>query len=216
MGRYSTIIFDLDGTLLYTLEDLADATNYALKKHGLPQRTIDEVRQFVGNGVRNLMKRAVPKGEEDPEFENIFDDFKAFYGEHCNDKTRPYDGIMELLGELKRQGYELAIVSNKLDSAVKELNKRYFEGIIDVAIGEKEGVLRKPAPDTVVTALKELNCSKETAIYVGDSDVDIQTAKNVGIPCISVLWGFRDREFLEEHDAQVFAKIPDDIFRYLS
>lgn len=162
------------------------------------------------------MKRAVPKGEEDPEFENIFDDFKAFYGEHCNDKTRPYDGIMELLGELKRQGYELAIVSNKLDSAVKELNKRYFEGIIDVAIGEKEGVLRKPAPDTVVTALKELNCSKETAIYVGDSDVDIQTAKNVGIPCISVLWGFRDREFLEEHDAQVFAKIPDDIIRYLS
>lgn len=216
MGRYSTIIFDLDGTLLYTLEDLADATNYALKKHGLPQRTIDEVRQFVGNGVRNLMKRAVPRGEEDPEFENIFDDFKAFYGEHCNDKTRPYDGIMELLGELKRQGYELAIVSNKLDSAVKELNKRYFEGIIDVAIGEKEGVLRKPAPDTVVTALKELNCSKETAIYVGDSDVDIQTAKNVGIPCISVLWGFRDREFLEEHDAQVFAKIPDDIIRYLS
>lgn len=216
MRRYDTIIFDLDGTLLYTLEDLADATNYALRKHDLPERTVDEVRQFVGNGVRNLMKRAVPKGEEDPDFENIFDDFKAFYGEHCNDKTKPYDGIMELLEQLKQQGYAIAIVSNKLDSAVKELNKRYFDGIIDVAIGEKEGVLRKPAPDTVVTALKELGKSKETAIYVGDSDVDIQTALNAGIPCISVLWGFRDRKFLEEHNAQVFAKIPEDIFRYLA
>lgn len=213
MKKYDTVIFDLDGTLLNTLEDLADSVNYALKACDMPQKTIDEVRCFVGNGVRKLMIRAVPQGEENPRFEEAFTIFKEYYGEHCNDKTRPYEGIMELLTILKEKGYAIGIVSNKIDSAVKELNSRYFAGIIDVAIGEREGVLRKPAPDTVLTALQELGKEKESAIYIGDSDVDIATARNVGMPCVSVLWGFRDKEFLEKNGADTFVKIPQDILK---
>lgn len=210
-----TIIFDLDGTLLDTLEDLTDAVNYALNTYHMPTRTIDEVRCFVGNGVRTLMIRAVPQGEENPRFEEVFAAFKEYYGEHCNDKTRPYDGIMELLKTLKKQGYVLGIVSNKIDSAVKELNRKYFADLIYVAIGEREGVQRKPAPDTVLTALQELGKEKKNAIYIGDSEVDIATAMNVGIPCISVLWGFRSVEFLKENGADNFAKEPADVLRFL-
>lgn len=215
MNKMDTIIFDLDGTLLDTLEDLADAVNYALKKYHMPTRTIDEVRCFVGNGVRNLMLRAVPQGEENPVFEEAFLAFKEYYGEHCNDKTKPYDGIMELLNTLKKQGYALGIVSNKIDTAVKELNRKYFTDFIDVAIGEREGVQRKPAPDTVLTALQELGKDKASAIYVGDSEVDVATAKNVGIPCITVLWGFRDKEFLEEEGADKFVSKPDEVLSFL-
>lgn len=215
MKQIDTIIFDLDGTLLDTLEDLTDAVNFALKSCGMPLRTIEEVRCFVGNGVRNLMLRAVPQGEENPRFEEAFSFFKEYYGEHCNDKTRPYDGVMELMKTLKDRGYALGIVSNKIDSAVKELNGRYFADLIEVAIGEREGVLRKPAPDTVLTALQELGKNKENAIYVGDSEVDIATARNVGIPCISVLWGFRDQEFLKEQGADCFAGNPEDVLNYL-
>ena len=215
MKQIDTIIFDLDGTLLDTLEDLTDAVNYALKFCDMPLRTIEEVRCFVGNGVRNLMLRAVPQGEANPRFEEAFYFFKEYYGEHCNDKTRPYDGVMELMKTLKDQGYALGIVSNKIDSAVKELNGRYFADLIEVAIGEREGVQRKPAPDTVLTALQELGKNKENAIYVGDSEVDIATARNVGIPCISVLWGFRDQEFLIAQGADVFAGHPEDVLNYL-
>ena len=213
--KYNTVIFDLDGTLLNTLEDLTDATNYALEQFKMPVRTIDEVRSFVGNGVRTLMVRAVPQGDANPQFEQVFDCFKTYYGEHCNDKTRAYDGVKELLQELKDKGFAVAIVSNKIDFAVKELQKKYFDGLVSVAIGESEGVLRKPAPDTVITALKELGKTKEGAIYVGDSDVDIMTAKNAGIPCISVEWGFRDRQFLIEHGGQNFIKEPKEIWQYL-
>lgn len=215
MKKFDTVIFDLDGTLLNTLEDLADSVNYALTNCDMPERTIDEVRCFLGNGVRNLMLRAVPDGEQNPKFEEAFAVFKEYYGEHCNDKTKPYEGIMELLNVLKEKGYAIGIVSNKIDSAVKELNNRYFKGIIDVAIGEREGVLRKPAPDTVLTALQELGKEKESAIYVGDSDVDIATAKNVGIPCISVLWGFRDKEFLVKNGASTFVEFPKDILKQI-
>lgn len=215
MNKMDTIIFDLDGTLLDTLEDLTDAVNYALNTYHMPTRTIDEVRCFVGNGVRTLMIRAVPQGEENPRFEEVFAAFKEYYGEHCNDKTRPYDGIMELLKTLKKQGYVLGIVSNKIDSAVKELNRKYFADLIYVAIGEREGVQRKPAPDTVLTALQELGKEKKNAIYIGDSEVDIATAMNVGIPCISVLWGFRSVEFLKENGADNFAKEPADVLRFL-
>lgn len=213
--KYNTVVFDLDGTLLNTLEDLADATNYALKQFGMPVRTMDEVRRFVGNGVRTLMVRAVPQGDANPQFEEVFNCFKSYYGEHCNDKTRAYEGIMELLQELKDKGYAVAIVSNKIDFAVKELQKRYFNNLISVAIGEREGVLRKPAPDTVITALQELGKAKEEAVYVGDSDVDIMTAKNVGISCISVEWGFRDRKFLLEHGAEHLIKKPEEIWQYI-
>lgn len=211
MKRFETIIFDLDGTLLDTLEDLTDSVNHALQVCAMPLRTIDEVRRFVGNGVRTLMLRAVPNGEENPRFEEAFSIFKEHYNVHCNDKTRPYEGIMELIAALKEQGYAIGIVSNKIDSAVKELNSLYFKEFIDVAIGESEGVLRKPAPDTVITALRELGKEKAGAVYIGDSDVDLATARNVGIPCISVLWGFRDKEFLETQGAVTFAKTPQDV-----
>ncbi len=209
--KKTTVIFDLDGTLLDTLQDLADAANYALRKEGMPERTIDEVRRFVGNGVRLLMIRAVPDGESNPLFEETFAQFKEYYGEHCNDNTKPYEGMIELLETLKSKGYSVAIVSNKIDFAVKELSALYFKGIVPVAIGEKEGVRRKPAPDTVREALKELGRTAEESVYVGDSDVDIETAKNAGMPCISVLWGFRDREFLEEHGAKRYARTAEDV-----
>lgn len=215
MGRYKTVIFDLDGTLLDTLEDLTDAVNYALEAYKMPLRTIEEVRNFVGNGVRKLMLQAVPDGEKNPSFEEIFSLFKEYYGEHCNDKTGPYKGILELMEELRKQGYVMGIVSNKIDSAVKELNSMYFADYIQVAIGEKEGVQRKPAPDTVFAALQELGMEKETAIYIGDSEVDLATARNAGIPCISVLWGFREREFLEECGADMFAETPKDVSDFL-
>ena len=213
--KKNTVIFDLDGTLLDTLQDLADATNYALRKQGMPERTIDEVRQFVGNGVRLLMIRAIPGGEENPLFEETFALFKSYYGEHCNDHTRPYEGIMELLATLREKGYAVAIVSNKIDFAVKELSKLYFQGIVPVAIGEKEGIRRKPAPDTVFEALKELGRTKEEAVYVGDSDVDIETAQNAGMPCISVLWGFRDKAFLKAHGASHYAEKAEEILKYV-
>lgn len=211
--KKTTVIFDLDGTLLNTLQDLADAVNYALRKEGMPERTIDEVRRFVGNGVRLLMIRAVPDGESNPLFEETFAQFKEYYEEHCNDNTKPYEGMIELLETLKSKGYSVAIVSNKIDSAVKELSALYFKGIVPVAIGEKEGVRRKPAPDTVREALKELGRTAEESVYVGDSDVDIETAKNAGMPCVSVLWGFRDREFLEEHGAKRYARTAEDVLK---
>lgn len=208
--KITTVIFDLDGTLLDTLEDLKNATNHALKVCGMPERTLGEIRQFVGNGVRNLMIRAVPQGEENPEFERVFGIFKEYYGEHCNDATRAYDGIPELLQELKNAGYAMAIVSNKIDSAVQDLNNRYFSQV-DIAIGDREDLKRKPEPDSVLLALKELGRTREEAVYVGDSDVDLATAQNAGLPCISVLWGFRDREFLVEHGAKIFVEKPMEI-----
>lgn len=208
--KKDTIVFDLDGTLLDTLEDLTASVNYALSLCNMPTRTIEEIRQFVGNGVKKLMIRAVPDGENNSQFEKAFGLFKEYYGEHCNDKTRAYEGIPELLQELKKAGYALAIVSNKIDSAVQELNKRYFPQV-DVAVGDCEGLKRKPAPDSVFVALERLGKSKEDAIYIGDSEVDIQTAKNSGVPCISVLWGFRDKAFLQEHGADIFVEKPMEI-----
>lgn len=212
--KINTVIFDLDGTLLDTLEDLKKATNYALKFCNMPECTLDEVRRFVGNGVRNLMIRAVPDGESNSEFERAFAIFKEYYGQHCNDATKAYDGIPQLLQELKDRGYALAIVSNKIDSAVQDLNHKYFPQV-DVAIGDRENLRRKPEPDSVNLALDVLNKTKQEAIYVGDSDVDLQTAQNAGLPCISVLWGFRDKEFLIEHGATVFVKKPMEIIDVL-
>lgn len=206
------IIFDLDGTLLDTLQDLADAVNAALVKNQMQPRTIDEVRQFVGNGVENLMIRAIPEGKENPLFAQTFSDFKEYYKAHCKNHTAPYPGILEMMALLKTKGYLMAIVSNKFDLAVKELDREFFSEYTSSAIGEMEGVERKPAPDTVEKALKELGVTKEDAIYVGDSDVDIETAKNAGLPCISVLWGFRDKEFLLSHGATVLIEAPAELF----
>ena len=211
MKHYTTVIFDLDGTLLDTLEDLTDSVNYALTDAGYPGHTIEEVRMMVGNGVRTLMERAVPTGISTEAFEAVFAAFKEHYDQHCNDHTHPYDGIPELLHTLKAQGFRLAIVSNKVDSAVKTLRALYFNETIPVAIGEKEGIRRKPAPDTVVTALQELGASASDAVYVGDSDVDIQTAANAGMDCISVSWGFRDTAFLKAHGASLIIDHPQEL-----
>lgn len=209
------VIFDLDGTLLNTLEDLCDAVNAALEINGMPKRTLEEVRNFVGNGVRNLMLRAVENGEDNPLFEKAFADFKKYYALHCKDKTVPYRGIIELLEVLQNRGIKMAIVSNKIDSAVKELNNFYFSEYTKTAIGEMEGVARKPAPDTALKALRELGVSADKAIYVGDSDVDIKTARNAGLDCVSVTWGFRDRDFLIENGATRLIDYPLQLLQYL-
>ena len=218
---YKTYIFDLDGTLLDTLQDLADSVNYALKEHGMPTHSKDAIRGFVGNGVRLLMERAVPTGAENSMFETVFDSFRQYYMQHSLDTTRPYDGIPELIHELKDRGCQLAVVSNKMMAATQELIAHFFPEI-DVAIGEHEaaGIRKKPAPDTVFEALRQLGVSGKTAdnkaagqqaVYVGDSDVDLATARNSGLPCISVLWGFRDKDFLLAHGATTFAEKPQDI-----
>ena len=215
MRKYDTVIFDMDGTILDTLEDLQDAVNYALEKLEMPKRSLEEIRQFVGNGVRRLMELSVPGGFDNARFEEAFAIFKDYYGEHCNDKTKVYDGIMELMRDLTKDGYALAIVSNKLDSAVKDLNEKYFKDYVKVAIGDREGMKRKPAPDTVFAALRELGRKAETAVYIGDSEVDLATAKNAGLPCISVLWGFRDKAFLEGQGGVMFAQTPEKIKQFL-
>lgn len=216
MKRLTTVVFDLDGTLLNTLDDLADSTNYALKTFGFPQRTIDEVRRFVGNGVRLLMERAVPDGALNPRFEEVFACFKSYYVEHCMVKTGLYPGISDLLCRLKQDGYKLAIVSNKLQSGVDELYDCYFKDTVTVAVGERPEVRRKPSPDMVHCALRELESSSDEAVYIGDSDVDIATAKNAGLPCISVLWGFRDKGFLIENGATHLVSSPDEIIPLLT
>lgn len=197
-----TIIFDLDGTLLDTLEDLYLSVNAALAHCRFPEKTREEVRQSVGNGVRNLMRRSVPEGESNPQFEDCFLEFQKHYAAHLNDHTGPYEGIMELLETLSERGFSMAIVSNKSDYAVKELNRNVFGSLIPVAIGESEGVRRKPESDTVYKAIRELGVCREDCIYVGDSEVDLETAENCKIPCICVSWGFRDREVLEKLGAE--------------
>ena len=209
--KYTIAIFDLDGTILNTLEDLADSTNYALKTCGYPERTMDEVRQFVGNGIRKLMERAVPEGTPVEEIDRVHETFTAHYKVHCADKTRPYDGIMELLQNLKKDGCKLAVVSNKADYGVQELCKQYFDGVFDFAVGEREGIRKKPAPDSVNEVLKTLGCSRERAVYIGDSDVDIQTAANAQMDHIIVEWGFRDVQFLISQGAKVLVEKPEEI-----
>ena len=213
MITYNTYIFDLDGTLLDTLTDLAASTNYALRTHGMPEHTIDEVRRFVGNGVRKLMERAVPDGTDNPLFDEAFATFRQYYMEHSLDTTRPYEGIPDMLAALKAKGCHLAVVSNKMMAATQELCRHFFPETIEVAIGENEaeGIRKKPAPDTVIAALRQLGVGEEGAVYVGDSDVDIATARNSNLPCISVLWGFRDRDFLLQHGASTLISAPEEL-----
>ncbi len=211
MHKYKTYIFDLDGTLLSTLADLAASTNYALRTHHMPERSLDEVRRFVGNGVKKLMERAIPDGLNNPLFEETFATFRQHYMQHNLDTTQPYPGIMQLLEQLKTEGKNIAVVSNKFYAATRELCRHFFGDLVPVAIGEREDIRKKPAPDTVIEALRELGVDKEGAVYIGDSDVDIMTAKNSGMPCVSVLWGFRDKEFLLEHGATTLISQPEDM-----
>ncbi|MCF0244560.1 MAG: HAD-IIIA family hydrolase [Bacteroidaceae bacterium] len=206
-----SIIFDLDGTLLDTLRDLANAVNHALKKNGMPERSIDEVRQFVGNGVRKLMERAVPDGIADDAFDAVFRDFRTYYSEHSLDYTKPYEGIADALRTLKQSGLRMAIVSNKMEEATEALRQHFFADTIETAIGDAPERRRKPAPDGVFEAMRRLGVTADECVYVGDSDVDYLTARNAAVPCISVLWGFRDRTLLESLGATNFCETPQEL-----
>ena len=210
-----TIIFDLDGTLLNTLEDLHACFNYAIELCGYPKRSLSEIRNFVGNGIKKAIERALPKGTSEEEIDKVIIIFKKYYQEHMTEYTKPYNGIIELLEELKEKGYKIGVVSNKYDKAVKALCKDYFGDLVQTAIGESKEIEKKPNPNGVLKAIKEVNSTVERTIYVGDSEVDIQTAKNANIPCISVLWGFKDKEFLEANGGYIFAKVPEDIIKII-
>lgn len=215
--KYDTVIFDLDGTLMDTLEDLADAVNEILRRHGYPVKSIDEVRRIVGNGLRQTLMLCLPEGTEETVIEELLPEFADYYLAHCQVKTKPYDGIEDTLRELCARGYKLAIVSNKRDAAVKTLRDECFPAYVKVAIGENEsaGIKKKPAPDTVFQALKELGSRRERAVYVGDSEVDKMTADNAGLPCISVDWGFRDREELEKLGPAYLIEKPEELLKIL-
>lgn len=211
-----SILFDLDGTLLDTLDDLANSVNYALRTHHLPERSHTEIRSFLGNGIRNLMLDAVGRGMSDEAFEPVFQTFRTYYVEHCLDKSKPFAGIIDLLKALQQRGITMAVVSNKLHPVVVELNERFFKDYITSAVGESATVRRKPNPDAVLAALSELGCSKDEAVYVGDSEVDLHTAQNAGMQCMLVLWGFRDEDFLRSlPGASLFAQCPADILSWL-
>ncbi len=213
--NYDTIVFDLDGTLIDTLEDLKDSVNYAMNVYGFPERSLEEIRTFVGNGVGKLIERAIPDGIENPLYKECLKVFQDHYSKNMQNKTAPYNGIKELLAELKDRGFKMAVVSNKFDSAVKELVKEFFGDYIKVAIGESENVSRKPAPDTVIKALAELGSAPDKAVYVGDSEVDVMTAKNSKLTCIGVTWGFRTREVLEKEGAQYIIDEPHQLLSIL-
>lgn len=211
-----SILFDLDGTLLDTLDDLANSVNYALRTHHLPERSHTEIRSFLGNGIRNLMLDAVGRGMSDEAFEPVFQTFRTYYVKHCLDKSKPFAGIIDLLKALQQRGITMAVVSNKLHPAVVELNERFFKDYITSAVGESATIRRKPNPDAVLAALSELGCSKDEAVYVGDSEVDLHTAQNAGMQCMLVLWGFRDEDFLRSlPGASLFAQCPADILSWL-
>lgn len=212
--NYQLAIFDLDGTLLDTLEDLADSVNYVLRSFGHPERTLPEVRAFVGNGIRKLVERSAPKGTVEEEVDRMLARFIKYYKEHCADKTRPYAGIPKLLQVLREKGVKIAVVSNKADAAVKALCEQYFPGMLDEAVGERAGIARKPEPDTVNEVLKSLQIDKSRAVYIGDSEVDVQTARNAELDCIAVDWGFRDASVLKEAGAEVIVSTPEALDAY--
>ena len=212
---YTTAIFDLDGTLLNTLGDLSDSVNATLSHFGYPTRTEDEVRRFVGNGVRLLIARTLPTGEEDPRFEEVLAAFRAHYAQNSEKRTAPYAGVTALLANLRAAGVRVAVVSNKFDAAVKKLCAVYFGDLVELAIGETPDIAKKPAPDAIFFALRALGATPADAVYIGDSEVDVETARAAGIPCISVLWGFRDRGLLAAHGATDFAETADELEKML-
>lgn len=216
MTQYDLAIFDLDGTILYTLQDLANSLNYALSRHGYPTRSLEEVRRFVGNGVRKLVERGAPAGMDGAALDRLYDDFHRHYKDHDLDNTRPYDGIPALLKELQKTGLRLAVVSNKVDYAVKDLCAKFFPDTFDAAIGERPGVAKKPAPDMVQEALRLTGVAPNRAVYIGDSEVDIQTARNAGLDEVIVTWGFRTPRELAPYGPKCLTASPDALFAALT
>ena len=206
--KIKAVLYDMDGTLLDTIQDLADSCNKTLEQLGMPPRTLEEVRSFVGNGIARLMEQAVPKGKDNKDFEKSVELMKKNYSSNWHNKTKPYDGIMDLISALKERGIKIGINSNKPDPQVKELARLYFSEVVDetTAVGEKEGFKRKPFPDLANEIIRIMGVEKEEVVYIGDSEVDVATARNVGIKCISVTWGFRDVPFLKEHGATHLAE----------
>lgn len=215
MGICKAVIFDLDGTLLNTLEDLKDSVNVILKQHGYPERSLAEIRSFVGNGAGKLIQRALPPGSSQEEVKKCLAEYLLYYGEHSRIKTRPYEGIPELLKELKNKGIQMAVVSNKGENTVKELCEIYFPGYIAAAVGDLEGYKKKPEPDNINRAMKALAVEKEAVIYVGDSDVDIETARNCNLKSVLVSWGFREKGYLEKCGAVNIIDKPEELLDYL-
>lgn len=214
--HYTSVLFDLDGTLLDTLGDLTAAMNRTLTRHGLPERTRQQMRAALGNGARRLMELCVPDGTDGALFEALLAEYNADYAAHCRIETAPYPGVDALLRQLHAQGRKLAIVSNKPDEAVRALRAEFFADTVQIAVGEKQGIRRKPAPDTLLAAMAQLGAERTSTVYVGDSEVDIATARAAGLPCISVLWGFRDRGLLEQAGAQQFAADAGELAKLLN
>lgn len=209
------VIFDLDGTLIDSLCDLWMSTNHALMQCGFPLRTRDEVCSFVGNGVGELIHKAVPRGTDAEQEARCLDCFRAHYVEHCRDHTGLYEGVEPMLATLRARGLRTAIVSNKLQAGVDSICQWLFRGLVDVAVGEHGHVRRKPWPDMLLEAMRQLRVEPHEVVYVGDSDVDIQTARAAGVPCLSVLWGFRSRDFLLAHGARVLLSHPQEVCSFL-
>ncbi len=208
---YRVALFDLDGTVLDTLDDLTAAVNHALAREGFPTHTRENVCAFVGNGIGKLIERAIPSGTDEATAARVLDEFKRYYAAHCAVHTRPYEGILPMLCALREAGVKTALVSNKADFAVQALAKDYFEDLFDVALGERADIPRKPAPDMVHHVLAQLGADKEDAVFIGDSDVDVFTANNAGLPCIGVTWGFRNEPCLRAAGASCFAHTPDEL-----
>ncbi len=213
--KYNTVIFDLDGTLLNTLDDLCDSVNFVLEHFGFEKITKEQTKGYVGNGIRKLIERAVPNGDKNPLFEPTFALFKEYYPTHSGIKTAPYEGICALLEKLKNEGVKLGVVSNKNHNAVLSLCEKYFKDTFSIVVGEREGVMRKPAPDSVLYALEKLGSNIEDTVYIGDSQVDVMTAKNCNMDLIAVTWGFRDEKDLTDAGAKVFARTPMEIYKII-
>lgn len=213
-NKYTTLIYDLDGTLLDTLADLMNSVNYALDLYGYPHRNLDEIRRFIGNGVAVLMRRSAPKDCPQDKVDRMLDIFRPYYMEHMYDNTRPYEGVLSMMETVHLLGYKSAIVSNKLDAAVKELDKRYFHGLTELALGTPKDA-KKPDPTGVFMALERLGSSKDESIYIGDTDIDIETAHNAGLKCIGVSWGFRGRQFLEDNKCDYIIDTPEELAKLL-
>lgn len=211
-----TVLFDLDGTLLNTLTDLSNSVNFALKAHELPERTVQEIRAFLGNGIRNLIEKSVPFNTSVEVLDKVFQSFKTYYLKHGLDYTTPYVGIMPLLEKLKKESFKMAIISNKVDAAVQQLNSQFFADYMDIAVGEKPNVKRKPAPDSVLFAIEALGAQPDTTLYIGDSEVDYETARAASVKCVLVTWGFRDERDLKLLKSDFYANSPEELYNIIS
>ncbi len=209
--KYKAVLFDMDGTVVDTIDDLRDSVDHSLKHFGMPGISKEDTLRFIGNGARRLIEQAVPEGTEEDLLEEVLKYYVNYYQAHCMVKTAPFEGVIEMMTRLKKAGIRQVIVSNKPDVAANEIAERFFGGLAEFVMGEKEGLRRKPWPDMVDAAVGRLGLSKDECLYVGDSEVDIATAKNAGVQCIPVLWGFRDRKTLEEAGAPVIAETPAEL-----